>query len=80
MNERARAFVLLLTVLAIVHHLATLPAPFVPMKSADYCVIDYQARVKYRERLPSGEIVEGSSIEWVEGYGPCDQQDRFRDI
>lgn len=35
-----------------------------------YCVIDLWAGAKD----PSGNWRTG----WVEGYGPCDQQDRFR--
>jgi hypothetical protein len=88
--ERIRAAILLLTTLAIVHHLATPPpAPFVryidtlaPLgdRQVKYCVISYRAIVKRQHFDRKGNLVEKQGVEWTKGFGPCELQDIYRDI
>lgn len=66
-----RDLVLTLTILALIF-MAANQNPTSRMVQTDYCVIDM--RVAGKHPL-TGEWIYG----WGQGYGPCNQQDKFFD-
>jgi len=67
-----RAVILAATIAALVVMWRDQPAP-VKDNQTPYCVVDYKAA----QRHPlTGEWVVG----WAKGYGPCTDQDVYREI
>lgn len=64
--------ILTATVLALIYILDNQPRP-VKDALVPYCVIEYKAAQKHPL---TGEWVTG----WTRGYGPCSEQDSFRQI
>ena len=67
----ARDAILTLTILSLIYMADNWPKP-VKDNQVPFCVIQFKAA----RPLPDGTYETG----WATGYGPCDQQDIYRQI